>query len=136
MTEPNLDELNRALAIINDAAQAGKDFVWEQAPLVAREVVAWTIANAAISAGFTLFLLVAMAIRSVKARAYFRAKWDGFDNNDKEGVLMFGGIVGVVTILISLICLSNLLDHTRNLAKGLLAPRIAIIDYVAERARR
>lgn len=134
MDQPNIDELNRALKLINDGATASKDFVWEQAPLVVKEAVYWVIGSSLIDLALSLALLVSMLIliRKYLRALYIRAKAID-DNHDYDPPIAHVGL-GVLCIACLMFVstqLCRLVESSKSVVKGLVAPRILVIDYLS-----
>ena len=121
----NPAEIERALKMINDAAQAGGDFAMEQLPLVAKEVIYWSIAS---SSGWVVFVsvLLAFAVFLLKKANDWRKeetdRWKHGDTLFAVGATGFASIFLFFTLMVSLSCT----------IKGIVAPRLVLIDYVKE----
>jgi hypothetical protein len=121
METPGIEEVERAL----------KEFVWEQAPLVAKEVVYWTIGSEAISALYAALLCLAFVILLAKGIKLVKRHWEAIQRDGGEPFLM----VLVFPAIALFFSFCHFIDHTKSVVKGIVAPRLVIIDYVSEKVR-
>jgi len=122
------DRLNDALDFLLRSMQETKDFTMEQAPLVAKEIVAWEfwggVSNAVI--GVLLVLTSVIVIKTVYRRT--AQAWSG-DSDDMVSAV--GGVI-VMIVCILVVCGSSVqsVNGTTSAIKASVAPRLVVLDYV------
>lgn len=141
------DRLNDALDFLMRSMQETKDFTMEQAPLVAKEIVAWefwksSIAAVAclVAAVFALLVMRRVAVMvdshyaSVAERARERVKaagrypsWRDESNSKYDGECKQLHWIGVGVAII--LCIPVFIN-TANAVKAAVAPRLVVLDYV------
>lgn len=132
------EQLQQALAaIINKTMQgvdAGTAFLQAEIPDVIRQLLVWKLADALISAAFCAAVLVAywLFIRAFrKAKGSESWLWDScFKEPSLQGVLV--GAVGGVASVAAVICLMRSVSTAVQIA---LAPKLYLIEYVANLAK-
>lgn len=132
MENPLTDEkIAQLLDFVRSGVERTSDFVGEQAPLVCREIVAWTFwSSAAWIAVGLVFLLVSVQ----QSRKCFRLLGPVAREESTETVLpcVVAGIIAAGCILPGAHMTMSNIDP---LIKSATAPRLVVIDYVKDLAR-
>jgi len=113
-----------AISVLTTWAKSGAAFVSEQAPELAKEVVAWHIAKAGITA---IFCLIAIVVANYGAiwmlKTFPKETSGGYDDNEiPRGFAYIGRIV------ITLGCLVGVASNVAEVAKGIYAPRLVVLE--------
>lgn len=112
------------IAWLKSGADQGADFVMEQAPLLAQEIVAWEIWSNAAS---VVLLLLAAALVSVAARR-FQDWMEPGDRANRLGIMLsWFMVMGFIAAFVAF----NLYDMIRPIV----APRLVILEKAAELLR-
>ncbi len=130
ITPNKIDEL---MGFIQRTAEGSKDFVLEQAPLVAREIVSWHVWNHGMWAGLLCITLIITLVLMRKCPGRMTKAWKQCDDGEGLVIPMFMGTM----ILISIPAIQGymLYNNTSQMVKGLVAPRIVLIEYVAKQVK-
>ena len=121
--DPKVNEqLAELLAFVKKGAEATTDFAVEQAPLVAREIVAWTFWHA-----------IAGCLLAVFAAAF--AFWCGrvvkrWANRRDVGEELMFPVFGAAAA--GLVAVGLLVTNAPAAIKVAVAPRLVIIDYIGK----
>lgn len=110
------------IAWLKSGAEQGADFVMEQAPLLAQEIVAWEICYHGV---ILLFLLLGFAAVVVVCRKLFG--WV------KHGEDKFG--VGLVSAIIAVFLAFFIAINLNAMIRPIVAPRLVILEKAAELLR-
>lgn len=102
-------------------ASASEDFIIEQAPLYAQEVVAWAFWSGVIAAAIGSFVLVLCLAASLWVL------WKAKSEDDESYLVMFLPIVVVVAV--SLGVTAPLVSQA---VKAHVAPRVVILEHVQQ----
>lgn len=127
MDQQAQEQLTRALSMMNDAAASGGNFVLEQAPMVARELVAYTLWSSAATALLSGAALVVLYRRGIPAWKKSAEKDRYYD--DGTGALFFLAVGFVVSGIL-------FLGNSRATIKAVTAPRLVILDYVKDMVKK
>lgn len=141
------DRLNDALDFLMRSMQETKDFTMEQAPLVAKEIVAWefwksSLAAVAclVAAVFALLVMRRVAVMvdrhyaSVAEQARERKKSDGryslyCDDVDARYSGEYKQLHWIGVGVAIFLCIPVVIN-TANAVKAAVAPRLVVLDYV------
>lgn len=129
MTPATIDpeRINRLLDWLESSLKGAQDFTLEQAPLVAREIVAWVFWGNLISLIiFAIFGVILIAASCLLLRPVYKA-WRDVDN---AGIAVGGGLLLVFMPIASLICFIAAASSVSPMVKSCVAPRLVIIDYI------
>lgn len=122
----NAEEL---VAWVKGLATEGEEFVREQAPLLAQEIIAWRFWENAVQAAAWLVLMVAMiCIATIMFRLMaklLRAEEGCEDDADKFVVFT---IVFAVTAILAICSGFGLMDDGREAIKAAVAPRVVLLE--------
>lgn len=121
MRNDTTERLDQLLDFVAQAASGTKDFVIEQAPMVAREIVAYTFWTSAIAVGFGLLCLV---VACAMARWTYRSFNDSTTNDGREAI---GLVLAIFATASALVMIGA---NVGPLIKSATAPRLVVIDYV------
>lgn len=118
MDQTTTDKLNALLDFVKSGAEKTTDFAAEQAPLIAREIVAWQLWTSLVGIAFGLVMLFVVC---VCLAVCIRNKWK------EEPPVIICGIVGLILGIgvIPVICV-----NTHKTIKATVAPRLVVIDYL------
>lgn len=109
------------LDYVGDKAKAAEGFAIEQAPLVAREIVAWQF----WSSIFLIFLFVMLGAVAWSIAVYcWRTRNDWFDPDFAAMVACFAAVAGIA------LPLAGGGTNGYIAVKATVAPRLVIIDYI------
>lgn len=120
---PTMEELNRTLKMMNDAASSGGDFILEEVPLIVRELVAWQLGSSILWGAVALVLLF---ILFNKAFPWWMAWQKEECWSDEKIFSLFFGIIPVAIFSAAL-----LVCNLESGLKAFLAPRLVVIEYVS-----
>ncbi len=115
MNDATLSEATRTLKMLNDAVSAGGDFVLDQAPQLAKELVryeVWSSLSWIIISSIAIFLVIK-----------YSWKWARGCNDD---------IAFVIPVFCLFVCVPMFLLSLQSEIKALTAPRLIILDYVRD----
>lgn len=132
------DKVNELLRYVADAVKDGGDAIKEQAPMVAREIVAYgfwsgavgcAIGIAAIFVAFAAGLLIHSHVKHAKANFKPYYKGNEFDPIlDANSLIVIGGtmavLVGVVFGSVEVV------SSVYPIVKTTVAPRLYVLDYL------
>lgn len=121
--DPKVNEqLAELLAFVKKGAEATTDFAVEQAPLVAREIVAWTFWEALAGCFFGVLCAAAALWCGKLAR-----RWANCRDVGEE--IMFPVVGAAAAGIVSVVVLTV---NAPNAIKAAVAPRLVIIDYIGK----
>ncbi len=127
MDDATKQELTRFLTTINGAMESGVDLAWEQAPLIAQEIVLYgritnTLGSVVMLLISSFFLIVVLA---------FNRKYWNTDVPEKDADYVIWGTLFCIgaAILSSAILVIEFLPAT---AMAWFAPRLYVVMYVAD----
>jgi hypothetical protein len=112
------NEKTKLLEVLTSILNDSKEFVIDQSPLYAQEIVKWEISKAYI--GITLFLLLAITLFALSRFIYKKFGRGGDD-------------IFVLPLGVGTICLFLTLAPITHLIKAKVAPRVVIIDSICEK---
>lgn len=119
------EKLSALLEYVQAKGEAADGFITEQAPLVAREIVAWSFWSSVATA--IAFFALAMIFVGLAARCYrFAVK------EDSENVIF----CAFVMFAISLMLLFLAGWYAANVVKAGVAPRIVVIEYLNQQIKK
>lgn len=121
------EQLADLLAFVKAGAEKTTDFAVEQAPLVAREIVAWQFWSALVTVVMAAALLV--AIWTFSLRIWRKATEE--DKSDSDSVVMYW----IVVLTVSLVLVIPMLLNFPTVIKSIVAPRLVVIDYIGRLAK-
>ena len=128
MTAPMTNErIDQALDFVLQTANDTKGFVLEQAPLVAREIVAWTLWSGVIQAVVCVSLLI--VIGRLVRNATARERADGCGGDPLDIITIVAGSLAIIFIF-GAACFG-----IGQATKSLVAPRLVIIDTLRSAAK-
>jgi hypothetical protein len=119
-----MDKLNEALSVLVDLLKSTKDFVGDQAPKVAQEIVAMTYMEAIVDSIFLVVLIGVCVFFIRKINAYCRRE------NEFEPYF-----ASVILSIVSLFTLCGLACKVETMVKCKYAPRVVILDYVSSKVK-
>lgn len=135
--DPKVNEqLAELLAFVKKGAEATTDFAVEQAPLVAREIVAWTFWQAVVMMAFGVVMLAAAAVCVKIARkvhtneaSYYEDFGRRYMNDGAVFLIIALCAAAIVTTVGGAIQIGT---YTPDAIKAVAAPRLVIIDYIGK----
>lgn len=136
MNDELTNKLNESGAELLDwmkgAAENGGDFVAEQAPLLATEIVAWHFWSSVFCAGVGVAFVVLFLIAAfVFFRVATSCTSDQFSDGHPKAVL--GVIGGSACVLVAAMILGlAVVGNTYEAIKASVAPRIVLIEYAGK----
>lgn len=104
----------------------GIDFAQEQTPLVVEEFCRWKFAESIIDASIQIILICFLAWLAKKS-----FKW--YQDSIKEFTIVVNALILAASIITSIVFVSGVWDNAKNAIKIKIAPRVYLIDYVAEK---
>jgi hypothetical protein len=119
------EELQKSLGQILDWCNQGGDFVKEQAPLYAQELISFYILERSLAIAFILIFMAAMlySIRFLPKKV--DRKVDGYLADNDARSFAIGGMLFVFVTLA--ICLFS---SACDIAKAKMAPRVLIVEHI------
>ena len=130
MNDKVKEQLADLLAFVKAGAEKTTEFAVEQAPLVAREIVAWEFWSAAM---FVIATLFAWAIWLRLFPKRFGPAIDRGPDDPSAVTVVLGGIITGVLLLVATGIAAFL--QAPQMVKSTVAPRLAIIDYIGRLAK-
>lgn len=123
--EPTLEKTAiELLDWLKGAAETGGDFVQEQAPLLAQEIVAY-------ERGLSTFHVIACVLITAMALVTLRMiKWKEIGNDNPEGIFSLVGVI-VAALALVVVPLFGIYAAERCM-KSWVAPRLVVIEKAAE----
>lgn len=127
MTTPPL-QLDARLASLLDwletTGRSAESFVYEQAPLIAREIVAWTLWSNLV---YSLLGILALVCAGVLVRIGVRM-WRTEKDQNVLGMKLTG--LSFPAFVLVLVGAAACACHIAPTIKAVVAPRLVILDYV------
>lgn len=115
------EKLGQLVEYLTESAKQGIDFTKEQAPLVAQEIVQWTIGESAV---LIVSGLIGLGIGAYLLRLGIRGLRD--DWGGLEGLPIAGGV------MLSSVSILMVVTNTLTLVKAITAPRLVLLDYLGK----
>jgi hypothetical protein len=115
------------IAYLAEQVKTVGDFTAEQAPLVAREIVAWQLWSNVAAAGLCFVMVIAMLQSTRYAMNLTKVLKDEFDRTVVQvAALAFG-------LILSVALLACAFDASFSAFKAMTAPRVVILEYLTNR---
>ena len=142
MNDDMTKRLEALMDYIGERAKQADGFVMEQAPLVAREIVAWTMWYSLVWVGVGVVLVAAAVVlwrvgvvkdreaRVAEAKKP-RREWGGGEYDGSWLALAFAG--PIVCGMAAAACIGV---AGSTVIKSVVAPRLVVVDYVKSLGRR
>lgn len=124
------DRLNEALDFILQTAQDGKSFVLDQAPEVAKEIVAWEFWGSVARAAFCMAIFVIAMCVLFKAIGLVRREFGKNVFEQCEGLIMGGILATVVSAVVCFVSGAGVGVNGGLAIRAHVAPRLVVLDYV------
>lgn len=116
------------MAWLKASVPQAKDFVVEQAPLVAWEIIAYTRAISIVA--------VIGGILSIIVASIFCPKFIKIATTSKEdGKSIACGMLSIVIGLGGILGFVHGIAHTNDAIKSIFAPRLVLIEYIADKCK-
>ncbi len=133
VVESSLDvkQMNRILKLLVDSLEGGKEFVLEQAPVLAQDIVAFGRAYytmVVVLSGLAVF--VVMPLLSWVVLRYARKIDPG--NSDTRVYFVPVVLCGVGVVVAGTVGLTNLCESIRPVLLAWFAPRLFILEYIGD----
>lgn len=123
------EQLNQILTFLNDGMRSATDWTLQQAPLVAQELIHYTIVVGIIAVVIAAVLVVIFAL------LYAIAMVDAWRSEKRGEIEAFVPVVvmcGGVFVLATLVTCGIASDYVGPAIKAKVAPRVFLLDYVRD----
>lgn len=127
MNDEKKAALDRVMGLLADSIQEGKEFVLEQAPLVAQEMIAYGRWTGVIA---TVLLLTGTIACSVGAVKLWKI-WAACDYHSADIQLCGSFVGGIILSIASIVCFCNSICFAMETIKAFVAPRLYLLEQVS-----
>lgn len=115
---------------LKSAAENGGEFVAEQAPLLAAEIVAWHFWSSICLAGLFVCLGAVLAMGAYASYRFWKSAPSGYEGCDQTALSATVGLLCAAFAAASIIGGGGL--HAYEAVKAAVAPRIVLIEYAGK----
>jgi len=127
-----MDKINEALVILVELLKSTKDFVGDQAPKIAQEIINYTFYNNLIWSVLFSLLFITFTIISFISYKRFNSEKAETDINYKE----YYQITFIFSPIFSILFLILLVINLNDLLQCKVAPRMVILDYITKHIQK
>lgn len=126
---PTDQQVADLLQWLRTTAESSAEFVKEQAPDVARDIIAWGVWGNAATAGVWFIFAIVSGYMLKRAMSHWRSDEFDFDDGMSVGSI-FAGVFSAIGTLVSLGAVASFLLPA---IKASVAPRLYLLEWITHR---